>query len=232
MTFHILTIFPDLIRFYFEDSILKIAHEKGLVDFKIYNIRDFSQYPHKKVDDKPYSGGPGMVLQIEPIFRCLQSIFGNDFYKNLGQLKKENKIILLTSPKGKTFNQKVAMNLSNYREIVLICGRYEGVDERVAKYLVHEESSIGNFILSGGELASLIIIESLSRLIPGVLGNISSLKEESFSIKGDDSISEYPQYTRPEKFSPAKNIKWSVPKILLSGHHKKIEEWKEKKAKY
>lgn len=228
MTFHILTIFPNLIEFYFKDAILKRALQRRLVKIKVWNIREFSKNKHKSVDDKPYGGGAGMLLQIGPIFYCLERIFKKGFYKRLAQLKKEGKLIVLTSASGEILNQNKINYLSGFKEIAIICGRYEGVDERVKKYLIHEELSLGKFILSGGEIASLAIIESITRLIPGVLGNIKSLKEESFGLNTEK---EYPQYTRPAIFKPAKDIKWTVPKILKSGHHQRITNWRSKFTK-
>ncbi len=228
MIFHILTIFPNLVEFYFKDSLLKKALKRRIIKIKIWNIRDFTKDKHHSVDDKPYGGGPGMLMKIEPIFNCLEHIFKKCFYKRLDKLRDDGKLIILTSAKGKLFNQKMAVSLGNFKEIAIICGRYEGTDERVKKYLIHEEISIGKFILSGGEIAALAIIETISRLIPGVLGNIKSLQEESYNCK---NLVEYPQYTRPAIFKPAKNIEWAIPKILKSGNHQKINEWKQKLKK-
>lgn len=225
MKFHILTLFPNLIQPYFEDSILKRAIKKDIIKINLINIRDFAKDSHKTVDDKPYGGGPGMILKIEPIFYAISSILGKNFYKNLSNLKRQGKYIILLSAKGNEFSQKKAKEFSKLKELVIICGRYEGVDERVKENLVHEEISIGKYILSGGELPALVIIEATSRLIKGVLGNVESLKYESFSGK---IKKEYPQYTRPEVFVPEAGIYWKVPKILLSGDHKKIEKWREK----
>lgn len=212
MKIDILTIFPEILDSYLNESILKRAQQKKLVTFNVCNIRDFAKDKHKTTDDKPYGGGPGMVMKIEPLYNTLKSI----------KKKKKNRIILL-SAKGKTFNQKHAKRLSKYDQLIFICGRYEGVDERVSKNLADEELSIGDYILTGGELPAMVIADSVTRLIPGVLGKEESLKEESFSKEG---YLEYPQYTRPEEFN-----KWRVPKILLSGDHKKIEEWRKKQMK-
>jgi len=215
---------------YLRESILFRAQKKKLINFKILNIRDFTADKHHKVDDKPFGGGPGMVMKIEPIYKALGSLRK----KAKKQKSKKAKIILL-SAKGKTFDAKEAKRLSKYKDLTFICGRYEGVDERVAEYLADEEISIGNYVLTGGELPAMVIIDAVSRFIPGVLGKAESLAEESFSFEDKSKIlnlkskmKEYPQYTRPEVFSPKKGIKWTVPRILLSGDHKKIKEWREK----
>jgi tRNA (guanine37-N1)-methyltransferase len=191
---------------YINESILKRAQKRGLVKFKIVNIRDFATDKHRTVDDKPYGGGPGMIMKIEPIYKALKLI----------KKGRKSKIILL-SAKGKTFGQKMAEKFSKCDHLIFICGRYEGVDERVAKYLADEEISIGNYVLTGGELPAMVIADTVTRLVPGVI-KPESLKEETFK-KVD--LKEYPQYTRPEKF-----FGWKVPKTLLSGNHKKIEEWR------
>lgn len=210
MRFDILTIFPQIFDSYFSESIIKRAKKKKLVNIKIHNIRDFAKDKHKTVDDKPYGGGPGMILKIEPLWRCLKSI----------KKSKRSKVIIL-NPGGKTFNQGIAKNLSKFDQLILICGRYEGFDERI-KNFVDLEISIGDYVLTGGEIPAMVIVDVVSRLIPGVLGNKNSTEDESFSK--DDYI-EYPQYTRPANFKGMK-----VPKVLLSGDHEKIRKWREKKA--
>lgn len=236
LQFDILTIFPEVFKEYFSASIIKRAQEKKLVKINVYNLRDFAKDKHKTVDDKPYGGGAGMVLKIEPIFRGLVYILR----KNKSIPEKKRKIILL-SAKGKIFSQNLAYRLSRLSQIILICGHYEGVDERIKKF-VDLELSIGRYVLTGGELPAMVVVDAVSRLIPGVI-NKESLKEESFS-KGLDYL-EYPQYTRPEVFDPKKIIKTTknlpkkfqslkplkVPKVLLSGHHQKIKEWREKHSK-
>lgn len=226
MRFDILTIFPEAFASYFNTSIIKRAQNKGLVEIVIHNLRDYAFDKHQKVDDRPYGGGPGMVMKIEPIWRALQDI------KKKVKVKKQ-KIILLT-PRGKTFQQKTAEKFSKLDRLIFICGHYEGLDERVNK-LVDEKISIGDYVLSGGELPAMIITDAITRLVKGVLGNKDSLKEESFSFsksKTDkESNLEYPQYTRPEVFTTPKNKKLRVPKILLSGNFKKIEEWRKKQKK-
>ncbi len=221
MRFNIITIFPNIFDSYFSESILKRARDKGLIDISVINLRDFTNDTHKTVDDKPFGGGPGMILKIEPIWRCVQFLKSN-FKSQISNHKSKQRIILF-SAKGKQFKQKDAKRLAKYDELILICGRYEGVDERVAKYIADEEISIGEYVLTGGEIPAMILVDAISRLIPNVLGKEESLAEESFK---KDGYLEYPQYTRPENFN-----NWKVPKILLSGNHKKIEEWRKNSSK-
>ena len=238
ITFDIITIFPNLFNSYLKESFIKKAQEKGKILINIYNLRDFTKDRHKTVDDRPFGGGLGMVLKIEPIYRCVQQILGKR-YKILDKqsktfhLKPKTSIVLFT-PRGKKFNQKMAYQLSKLNQIIMICGRYEGVDERVAKYIADLELSIGDYDLMGGELPAMVVIETVARLIPGVLGKPELLKERITKEKG---FIEYPQYTRPPKFYPRGKFRrarpevWKVPKVLLSGHHKKIEEWRKKHQK-
>lgn len=215
MKFDILTIFPKIFDSYFNESILKRAQKKGLVKIAAHNLRDYAKGKHRQVDDSPYGGGPGMVLKLEPIYRVVE------------KLRTKNKELrtrtILFSTRGKKFDSKIARRLAISDQLILICGRYEGVDERVAKYIADEEISIGDYVLSGGELPAMVLVEAVSRYIPGVLGKKESLEE----IKGS-----YPVYTRPEVFRS--NVKgkrsnvWRVPKVLLSGDHKKIQEWRSK----
>lgn len=224
MLFNILTIFPDIFNSYFSESILGRAQNKGLVKIKIHNLRDYTRDKHKTTDDVPYGGGAGMVMKIEPIYRALKKILPSRIsLKGISRSNSSSRVILLSS-RGKTFNQKMARDLSHFKKLVLICGHYEGVDQRVADYFVDEEISIGNFVLTGGELPAMVIVDAVSRLIPGVLGNEESLNEESFSLP-ENNI-EYPHYTRPENFQGLK-----VPKVLLSGDHHKIKRWREEQTK-
>jgi tRNA (guanine37-N1)-methyltransferase len=218
--FDIITIFPKIFDSFLAESIIKRAQEKGLVKIKIHNLRDWAKDKHKTVDDRPYGGGIGMVMKIEPIYKAVKEI------KEKSKFKK-SKVILFT-PRGKKFNQKIANLLSKLNQLILICGRYEGIDERVAKYISDLNLSIGDYVLMGGELAAMVLIEAVSRLIPGVLGKPEFLKERVTKEKG---FIEYPQYTRPEVFSPKKGVFWRVPKVLLSGDHKKISEWRKKHSK-
>ncbi len=210
MIFDIITIFPEILNSYYKESILGRAQKKKLIKINYINLRDFTSDKHRSVDDSPYGGGAGMILKIEPITKALKSI------KKL----KKTKIVLL-DPKGKVYNQKIAKSFSKLDKIIFVNGYYEGVDARVDK-LVDEKISIGDFVLTNSELACAVIIDSVSRLIPKVLGNEESLKDESH----DDGL-EYPQYTRPEVFK-LKSRKLKVPSVLLSGNHKEIEKWKKK----
>jgi len=216
LRFDIITIFPKAFDSYLNESIIKRAQKQKNIEVRIHNLRDFTNDRHKTVDDRPFGGGAGMVLKIEPIYKALKKI----------GLKNKKSAIVLLSAKGKLFTQQKARGFSKLEQIVLICGHYEGVDERVAKYLADEEISVGQYVLTGGELPALIILDATTRLLPEVIKE-RSLEEESFSKLGQ---TEYPQYTRPEKFKmDKKNI--CVPKILLSGNHKDIEEWHKKHQK-
>ncbi len=205
MKITILSLFPEMIEPFLNHSILKRASDQKLVEYQIINFRDFSQNKHKTVDDTPFGGGAGMVLAIEPIFYALQSIEGYEL---------AHKILL--SPQGKTFNQEKVKTLATYNHIIIICGHYEGFDDRI-RSLVDEEISIGDFVLTGGEIAAMTIVDSLVRLIPGVLGDQESYINDSFY----DGLLDYPQYTKPRDFNDMK-----VPEVLLSGHHKNIEKWR------
>lgn len=262
MRFDIITIFPNIFDSYFGESILKRAQESGKIDITVHNIRDWATDKHKTTDDIPYGGGAGMVMKIEPIYRAVQALTekGEWISENgeqetsdkmqtrteSGEQRAENTRIILFSAKGKQFTQSDAERLSKYDRLIMICGRYEGVDERVAEHIADEEISIGEYVLTGGEIPAMVVVDSIARLLPGVLGNEGSLLEESFSVSekgGQGWISafagmtkretdrieskmgtmerEYPQYTRPEEFNG-----WKVPQVLLSGNHKKIQEWR------
>lgn len=220
MIFHIITIFPEIFSSYFNESILKRAQKKGIIKIKIYNLRKWTTDKHKTVDDTPYGGGAGMIMKVDPIYNALRVLKKKKLFKY-----SQQKVILL-SAKGKIWNQQVAKKHTRIDEIILICGRYEGVDERITEF-IDEEISVGNYILTGGEIPAMAIIDSITRLLPGSLGNSESIKNESYS-KPD--ILKYPQYTRPEIFR-AGNKKYRVPKVLLSGNHKKIKEWRMKNCK-
>ena len=220
MIFDIITIFPRIFDSYLKESFIKKAQQKGLIKIRIHNLRDFTTDKRKTVDDRPYGGGLGMVLKIEPIYKAVR------FLKS--KVKSQKSKVILFTPRGKKFNQKMAYSFTKLDQIILICGRYEGVDERVAKYIADMELSIGDYDLMGGELPAMVVIETVARLIPGVLGKPELLKERITKEKG---FIEYPQYTRPEIFSPKKGVYWRVPKVLLSGYHQKIEEWRKKYQK-
>lgn len=212
MNYYVLTLFPEMIYNGLNHSIIKKAIENNIINIKCINIRDFSNNKHNQVDDYAYGGGAGMVMKPEPVYNS---------YLSIRDKVKEGTKVLYMTPQGKTFNQKMAQDLSKEEDLIILCGHYEGIDERVIEEIVTDEISIGDFILTGGELPAMILIDSISRLVPSVLGKEESFLNESFS----DNLLEYPNYTRPFIFNDKK-----VPEILLSGNHKKIEEWKKQQA--
>ena len=221
MKIDILTLFPEMFKGPFDESIIKRAQEKELVEIKIHNLRDWAVDKRGTVDDRPYGGGAGMILMIQPIYDAIESL--------KSKVKSQKSKIILLTPRGKTFNQKKAQKLSKLDEIILICGHYEGFDERIRNF-VDEEISIGNFVLTGGEIPAMVITDTIVRLLPGVLKKEEANQIESFSpgLKKllPKLLTEYPQYTRPENFRSLK-----VPKVLLSGNHQKILEWQRKHIK-
>ena len=227
LTFDIITIFPEIFDSYLKESLISRAQKKKLIKINVHNLRDWTADKHKTVDDKPFGGGLGMVLKIEPIFKAVEEI------KRIKRLSPKKRKVILFTPRGKQFNQKIAYQSSKMERIIMICGRYEGVDERVAKYIADEQLSIGDYVLMGGELPAMVVIETIARLIPGVLGKPQLLKERIPALRGRGGrgFIEYSQYTRPEVFELKKRVKWRVPKVLLSGNHKKIEEWRKKHRK-
>ena len=208
----ILTIFPEMFKEVFQSSIVKIAQEKKKVSIKVRNIRDYTKDLHKKVDDRPYGGGPGMVMSIQPIYDALKAL----------KKKKKSRVVFL-SPDGVPYTQKKAQQLLKYDQVILLCGHYEGIDERIREHLVDEEISIGDYVLTGGEIPAMVIVDSVVRLIPGVLGDTESLKDESFN----HNLLDYPHYTRPQEFKG-----WKVPQVLTGGNHKEIEAWRKDKARH
>ena len=217
MRFDILTLFPQMFDAYLNESILGRAQKNGQIQIATHQLRDWSMdKKHHRVDDTPYGGGAGMVLQVEPIFRAVE------------ELKKEKEgtqiRTILLSAKGKRFTQEDARRLAAYDQLLLICGRYEGVDERVAEYVADEELSIGDFVLTGGELPAMIVVDAVARLLPEVLGNAESALTESHTKEG---VLEYPQYTKPEEFNG-----WRIPEILLTGHHENVARWREEQSKH
>ncbi len=212
MRIDILTLFPEMFQNVLGESMLKIAREKELVSFHLHNIRDFSNDKHRCVDDKPYGGGAGMVMKPEPVFNAVEAV---ELLDDAASTK-----ILLT-PQGETFNQGIADNLSKKTRLMIICGHYEGFDERIRSGIDALEISIGDYVLTGGEIPAMVVIDSISRLVPGVLGGDDSLQDESFVNR----MLEYPQYTRPAEFRGMK-----VPEVLKSGNHSKIEEWRTENA--
>jgi len=219
--FNIITIFPEMFSSYIKESLIARAQKKKLIKIDVHNLRDFTNDNHQTVDDRPFGGGLGMVLKVEPIFKAVKKI-------TLRRAQGKTTKVVLFTPRGRKFNQKLALQFSKLDQIIFICGRYEGVDERVAKNIADIEVSIGDYDLMGGELPAMVAIETISRLIPGVLGKEQLLKER---ITKSGGFIEGQQYTRPEVFSSKKGINWKVPKVLLSGDHKKIEEWKKKHRK-
>ncbi len=226
MRFDVLTLFPETIRPYTEFSILERAVEHGYVDIYLHNLREFTDDPHRRVDDRPFGGGPGMILQPQPIYEGLKYI--------IQQYNARRRHVILFGASGNRFTQQKASRMkTEVDHCILICGRYEGVDARVEEHLVHETLSVGEYVLTGGELPALIVMDAVTRLIPGVLGNTASLEEESFD---NGSVGEYPQYTRPAEFTPeipdltqktAPSV-WTVPEVLRSGDHSAIKQWREK----
>lgn len=217
MIFHVLTIFPEFFRGPFEHGVVARAREAGAIDIRIHNLRDWTSDRHKTVDDRPFGGGEGMLLKPAPIFRAVESIWPE---------RKPGQRVVLLSAQGRLLDQAIARRLAGQAELFLICGRYEGVDERVAEHLADEEISIGDYVLSGGELAAAVVIDSVARLLPGVLGNQASVVQESFSeAESGALLLDCPQYTRPADFRG-----WRVPEVLLSGHHEEIRRWRKRAA--
>lgn len=220
MQIHIITAFPEMFESPFSKSILKRAQEQGLVTIKTHNIRDWTWDKHKTIDHRPYGGGAGMVMMVEPIYKAVKEL-----KTSIGNKKT---LVILTSAKGEIFTQKHAKDFTKYEAIIFICGHYEGIDERVNEHLADLELSIGKYVLTGGEIPVMVITDAVTRLLPGVLGNEDSIENESFS---KDNETEAPQYTRPEKFVTDENETWTVPDILLSGNHKEIENWRNKQQR-
>lgn len=217
MQFEVFTLLPEVFPPYLESSILKRASERGLIHVRVHNIREYTHDKHHVTDDTPYGGGGGMVMKPEPVFEAVESVMGRAPLQTTGQSVP---IILLT-PQGRVFTQRVAEELSRYQRIALLCGRYEGVDERIREHLATDEISIGDYVLTGGELPALIMIDAISRLIPGVLGDPTGAEDDSHSM----GLLEYPHYTKPSEFRG-----WKVPEILQSGNHAKIEQWRREQS--
>jgi tRNA (guanine37-N1)-methyltransferase len=216
MTFHVLTIFPEFFRGPFEHGVIERAQRAGLIEIKIHDLRTWTADRHRTVDDRPFGGGEGMVLKPAPIFEAVESIWPD-------RTGEQGKKVVLLSAQGRKFDQSVAREFAGLNELLLICGRYEGVDERVAEHLADEELSVGDFVLSGGELAAAIVIDVVARLKEGVLGNKDSAVYESF---GEDGLLDCPQYTRPAEFRG-----WKAPEVLLGGNHEEIRQWRLKAAR-
>jgi tRNA (guanine37-N1)-methyltransferase len=210
MKIDVLTLFPAMFAGPLDESIVKRAREAKLLDLKIHNLRDWTHDRHKTVDDKPFGGGPGMLLKVEPLFEAIES------------LQREKTKVILLSPSGRKFSQEIARELSQEKDLLLVCGSYEGFDERVREALADEELSIGDYVLTNGALPAMVVIDAVARLLSGVLGDDESSHDESFSA----GLLEYPQYTRPAEFRGMK-----VPEVLLSGNHAEIEKWRREQAK-
>jgi len=220
MQFDVFTILPEVFPAYLDTSILKKACERGLINIRVHNIRDYTTDKHHTTDDTPYGGGGGMVMKPEPIFKAVESVLG----QNNAQTSPEpdsNIPIILLSPQGRVFNQRIAEELSQHKHIALLCGRYEGIDERIREHLITDQISIGDYVLTGGELPAMILIDAVSRLIPGVLGDPTGAEDDSHSM----GLLEYPHYTKPSDFRD-----WKVPDVLLSGDHAKIDKWRREQA--
>ncbi|MBE0447631.1 MAG: tRNA (guanosine(37)-N1)-methyltransferase TrmD [Actinobacteria bacterium] len=216
MRLDIITIFPRMFDCVFSESMMRIAREKGLIDLRVHDLRSWTGDKHRKVDDIPYGGGYGMVMKPEPFYKAVLVVGESD---NLDDIRSRSRIILFT-PRGRVLNQGLVEEFAREDRIIMLCGRYEGIDERVHEHIATDEVSIGDFVLSGGEVPAMVLTEAVIRLIPGVLGGEESLAEESFT----EGLLEYPHYTRPAEF-----VGWRVPDVLLSGHHAEIAKWRRKK---
>ena len=220
MQFEVFTLLPEIFPPYLDASILKRARQRGLIEVNIHNIRDYTHDKHHTTDDLPYGGGGGMVMKPEPVFEAVESVLGIDPALSTPEPESNIPIILLT-PQGRVFNQNIARELSAHPRIALLCGRYEGIDERIREHLVTDEISIGDYVLTGGELPALIMIDAIARLIPDVLGDATGAEDDSHAM----GLLEYPHYTRPPEFRG-----WKPPEVLLSGDHAKIDKWRREQA--
>src|SRR5512145_202403 len=217
MQFEVFTLLPEVFPPYLESSILQRARQRGLLEVRVHNIRDYTHDKHHTTDDTPYGGGGGMVMKPGPVFEAVESVLG----PVSGRTQPAAVPVILMTPQGRVFTQRVAEELSHYERIALLCGRYEGVDERIREHLVTDEISIGDYVLTGGELPALMVVDAVSRLIPGVLGDPTGAEDDSHSM----GLLEYPHYTKPPEFRG-----WKVPDVLASGNHAKIEKWRREQA--
>ena len=222
MEFHVMTLFPEMIVQGLSTSVLGRAIARGIISLNAVDIRDYTLDKHKRVDDYPYGGGAGMVMSADPVVRCCRSVFEKIEEKKRGEAKEagRRRVIYLT-PQGRTFSQEMAREFAKEEELVFLCGHYEGIDERAVQMVVTDQVSIGDYVLTGGELAVMVVIDAVARLVPGVLNNGDSAEFETFH----DHLLEYPQYTRPEVYEGR-----AVPEVLLSGHHAKIEQWRRQQS--
>jgi tRNA (guanine37-N1)-methyltransferase len=227
MQFEVFTLLPEVFPSYLDTSILKRAREQGLIDVRVHNIRDFTHDKHHTTDDTPYGGGGGMVMKPEPVFEAIASVLGRLDSASTSSAQRPDATpevgypVILLTPQGRVFDQRVAEELARHEKIILICGRYEGVDERIREHLVTDEISIGDYVLTGGELPALIVIDAVSRLLPDVLGDPTGAQDDSHA----SGLLEYPHYTRPPEFQG-----WKVPDVLLSGDHAKIDKWRREQS--
>jgi tRNA (guanine37-N1)-methyltransferase len=224
MQFDVFTLLPEVFPSYLETSILKRARDRGLIDVRVHNIRDYTHDKHHVTDDTPYGGGGGMVMKPEPVFEALETVLGLNPTEESAQtppVPVSNIPIILLTPQGRVFNQGIAKELSVHPHIALLCGRYEGIDERIREHLVTDEISIGDYVLTGGEIPALILIDAISRLLPNVLGDPTGAEDDSHAM----GLLEYPHYTRPPEFRG-----WKAPDVLLSGDHAKIDKWRRQQA--
>jgi tRNA (guanine37-N1)-methyltransferase len=220
MQFDVFTLLPEVFPSYLETSILKRARDRDLIDVRIHNIRDYTHDKHHMTDDTPYGGGGGMVMKPEPVFEAIETVLGLNPPPST-PIPESNIPIILLTPQGRVFNQAIAKELSAYPRIALLCGRYEGIDERIREHLVTDEISIGDYVLTGGEIPALILIDAISRLLPNVLGDPTGAEDDSHAM----GLLEYPHYTRPPEFRG-----WQAPEVLLSGDHAKIDKWRRQQA--
>lgn len=220
MQFEVFTLLPEVFPSYLETSIIKRARERDLINVRVHNIRDYTHDKHHTTDDTPYGGGGGMVMKPEPVFKAIETVLGLNSDQSPPEPASNIPIILLT-PQGRVFNQSIAQELSAHPYIILLCGRYEGIDERIREHLVTDEISIGDYVLTGGELPALILIDAIARLLPDVLGDPTGAQDDSHAM----GLLEYPHYTRPPEFRG-----WKTPDILLSGDHAKIDKWRREQA--
>ena len=220
MKFEVFTLLPEVFPSYLETSIIKRARERELINVRVHNIRDYTHDKHHMTDDTPYGGGGGMVMKPDPVFEAIETVLGLNAEPTQPKPDSNIPIILLT-PQGRVFNQSIAQELSQHSHIVLLCGRYEGIDERIREHLVTDEISIGDYVLTGGELPALILIDAISRLLPDVLGDPTGAQDDSHAM----GLLEYPHYTRPPEFRG-----WKIPDVLLSGAHAKIDKWRREQA--
>ncbi|NOT06111.1 MAG: tRNA (guanosine(37)-N1)-methyltransferase TrmD [Anaerolineales bacterium] len=220
MQFEVFTLLPEVFPSYLETSIIKRARERDLINVRVHNIRDYTHDKHHMTDDTPYGGGGGMVMKPEPVFEAIETVLGLNSDQTPPEPASNIPIILLT-PQGRVFNQSIAQELSAHPHIILLCGRYEGIDERIREHLVTDEISIGDYVLTGGELPALILIDAIARLLPDVLGDPTGAQDDSHAM----GLLEYPHYTRPPEFRG-----WKTPDVLLSGDHAKIDKWRREQA--